>query len=110
MSALVTIFNPHMRPVPYKADGSMLGGLETAEADLGDPVCALSLEQGHVVVLAPSAHAEMPNSEPVAEESAPELAADEAEHAEVISDSPEGEAEEAKPTTRKKSAPQASKE
>lgn len=119
MSQPVTIFNPSNRPVPYTSSGAMVESLCKADADLDDPVCALSLSQGHIRVLAPRAVVEVANSveatstpvsEPV-EEVAPEVVETEEAPAQPDDETPsEGEAEEAKPSPRKKSTTQASKE
>jgi hypothetical protein len=120
MSATATIFNPNKRPVPYSTSGLMLGGHEKVEADTTDPVCALALEQGHlkiigalvvvtdeipVEVVAPQQPVEVTNSEVVATEPSNGDVAepDASAGAEEISGA---EAEEAKPTPRKKTATQ----
>jgi len=91
----------------------MVGGLEQAQADLTDPVCALAIEHGHVVVLTPHEPVEMANSpveEPqlildeVAAEAAPDVQPEQSTELSVA------DADEAKPVNRKKSAPQESKE
>lgn len=86
-------------------------GLTSVEADPTDPVCALSIEQGHVTVLAPNEPAEVANSSteqvvfiddvaPVAEANT---------SVDAASDESEGEVD-SKPAVRKKSPTQASKE
>lgn len=109
MSANVTVFNPHQRPVLYSTEGFMLAGLTKGEADPTDPVCALAIEQGHLKVLAPQQSFEVANSEVVATEPVQEevVEAEAETHAEV--EEVHGDADEAKPI-RKKSATQASKE
>jgi hypothetical protein len=111
MSA-VLIFNHSERPVPYNSDGQMLPAREIIEADSSDPVCALSIDEGHVAVLTPPEVVEVPNSNPtavVSDEGATEVAEAEADEADAASEVTEGLVE-AKSSTRKKSTSQASKE
>jgi hypothetical protein len=114
MSATVIIFNHSMRPVPYTAEGHMVAALESVEADPTDPVCALAIEHGHVAVLTPQEPVEVADSteaEVVHSDEAAEVASDDAVEVDDASDDTEGEANVvAKPTPRKKSTSQASKE
>lgn len=117
MSQLVTIFNPSNRPVPYSTSGAMVESLTKAEADLDDPVCALSVSQGHIRVLAPRAVVEVANSveatstsvtEPAVEVESVEAVEAPAEPVDEVPS--EEETDEVKPSPRKKPTSQASKE